>query len=369
MTYQNAIEEVWDTLGRPTNWPIYDDSTDPTTFNWTLSGTERILRYFRSAEVELATAINKRGRIFKWNHLVKEDYFKLQHIYDGNGIGSASNQEDPPTTTTYTDSFGNVPKGTLTVLTGASTTADVINTFLDSYVLNGYVLEITGGTGSGQRRLIIDSEVVAGATVCAFNVDWDTLPDSTSTYKLYRNWIGFNEATCSYSGFVLDAGQIQEYLDNLPLNTVTEIDTVMSIVNTKTGEQLEKGFFGDDYTDSILSTATTPTSFYLKGNKIFFDTLVDPDITFKFTYYAKPRVFTAATDSADTSLNRPDFPEHWHSALIDKVLEKGMKARTELDMAQYFEREYNNKLQELHFDDVLSESETGTNTLEVDSGY
>ena len=50
----------------------------------------------------------------------------------------------------------------------------------DAY--NGMVIRITGGTGSGQRRLITD--YVGATDTATVNKAWDTEPDATSTYSI-----------------------------------------------------------------------------------------------------------------------------------------------------------------------------------------
>lgn len=366
MTYQEIVEDVWDTMGRLTDWPIYADDTDPATFDWALTGTTRILRYLRSAEVELSTAINKRGRALIWNHLVGVSYFKFQHFYDGQGITGASNQENPPTTATYTDPFGNVPKGTLAY--NPFPTPATINQFTDFASLKGYVLEITAGTGVGQKRVIIDNALVGPSMVCAFNKNWDILPDATSDYKLYRNWITFNEVACAYSGFVNTAGQPMGYRENIPLSTVTEIGNILKIVEMDSGDTIVKGARGDDYSDAMSGTPSTPSSYIVEGNIIYFDTLVDPSLTFKFVYYKKPRVFVPANDGATATLNRPDFPEQWHFALIDKVLERFYRAKGEHDLAASHGNSYDEALVMNQFDGQIDNALNADNYVEVNNG-
>jgi hypothetical protein len=377
MTYQEMAEDAWDSFGRNTDLPIYATPNTPTTFDWALTGSTKILRYIRNAELSLASAIDKRGKKLIWKHLCEHRYFKFAHLFDGTaftwttkapGITGAFNQEDPPTTGSFTDPFGNVPKMYLSLLATEATVANRINTFLDNASLKDYVLTITAGAGAGQSRLIVDSALVTGALVCAINKDWDTLPDATSRYKLYRNWIGFNEVAVAYSGFYNLVGTPQSYEDNLPLSTVTQLDTVLKIVEMENGSEIEYGFSGDSYDNIVQGTPSTPAAWAIVGNRIVFDSLVDPSITFKFECVMKPRVFVPATDAAIDTLNRPDFPEQWHQVILAKVIEKLFCSVPEPEFASYWGSQYDNQLIELQNDGSLLAMRMNYGRIEVDNG-
>jgi len=64
--------------------------------------------------------------------------------------------------------------GTITLRSAASSTNDIYN---------GQTVQITGGTGAGQRRLIYD--YVGSTRVASITPDWITTPDNTSTYKVW----------------------------------------------------------------------------------------------------------------------------------------------------------------------------------------
>jgi len=66
------------------------------------------------------------------------------------------------------------PAPTFVVLASSASSID------DTY--NGYSLFITGGTGIGQERLIVD--YVGTTKVATINSNWSTNPDSTSTYEI-----------------------------------------------------------------------------------------------------------------------------------------------------------------------------------------
>jgi hypothetical protein len=76
-------------------------------------------------------------------------------------------------------SLGIIDNGTLQSAT-ASTAVLRAAAALGDDTVNNSVLEITGGTGAGQVRLIVD--YVTATDTATVNPDWTTNPDNTSTY-------------------------------------------------------------------------------------------------------------------------------------------------------------------------------------------
>lgn len=73
----------------------------------------------------------------------------------------------------------------------------------------GHIIKIDGGTGSGQYRLIRNVTNV-GSEVRFWVDNWETVPDSTSTYKVYYNWATdpiFNNAAAGTITFDARRGQ------------------------------------------------------------------------------------------------------------------------------------------------------------------
>jgi hypothetical protein len=68
-----------------------------------------------------------------------------------------------------------------TVLPGGAALTDT-GAAWGTLLWNGYTIDITGGTGSGQSRTIQSHT----ATVVTISTAWATVPDSTSTYKIYQ---------------------------------------------------------------------------------------------------------------------------------------------------------------------------------------
>jgi hypothetical protein len=64
----------------------------------------------------------------------------------------------------------------------ASTLVDAAPAWADN-AYNTQLIEITGGTGVGQRRRIVDT--VDAGNYIDISPDWDTTPDATSTYNIY----------------------------------------------------------------------------------------------------------------------------------------------------------------------------------------
>lgn len=75
-----------------------------------------------------------------------------------------------------------------TATAGAATTMTDGNAAWGTNMWTGYTLAITGGTGSGQSKVVASNT----GTVLTVASSWTTNPDSTSQYKLYR---GTDEST------------------------------------------------------------------------------------------------------------------------------------------------------------------------------
>lgn len=75
------------------------------------------------------------------------------------------------------DESGTAQAGGATTITLAADESAVD----DAY--NGKQIEITGGTGSGQVRII--SDYVGSTKVATVSAAWDTNPDATSTYEIF----------------------------------------------------------------------------------------------------------------------------------------------------------------------------------------
>lgn len=105
----------------------------------------------------------------------------------------------PDATTTYTI-ISTAPTATTIPLAATASSVD------DYY--NGMVVELTGGTGSGQFNIIKDYD---GTTKVATVTTWSTIPDATTTYKIggYDNIT--DPETTPHTDVIIMGVKIQEY--------------------------------------------------------------------------------------------------------------------------------------------------------------
>lgn len=146
------------------------------------------------------------------------------------------------------------------VLSGAASTGSV-RTLTDSLSTltplryNNFEIRITGGTGRGQSRTILANN----ASTFFLTRDWDTAPDNTSTYAIYRD-----------VGKLLISGNGQSVLGQYSLETdqmttAKQLDfgvaRVLSYALTGTGlEPIGSGNAGAKSTSSILTLNPVPTA-------------------------------------------------------------------------------------------------------------
>lgn len=102
----------------------------------------------------------------------------MTFIPGNRGFISTANSNTNLTEVAYNYNSGLAVAATSTTITLAATASTSDDTY------NGLVMEIILGTGSGQFRIISD---YIGATKVATVSQWDTTPDTTSTYIIHRN--------------------------------------------------------------------------------------------------------------------------------------------------------------------------------------
>jgi len=102
------------------------------------------------------------------------------NLYRANPTGTLTPDEISGTVT-LTASVGNTHSGTATAGGTDSITLDALASSTDDEYNNLYI-ELTGGTGSGQIRIIRD--YVGSTKVATVYEDWDTQPDATSTFEI-----------------------------------------------------------------------------------------------------------------------------------------------------------------------------------------
>lgn len=82
---------------------------------------------------------------------------------------------------------------------------------------NGLILEIIGGTGMGQTRMIKD---YIGNTYTAHVLPWEIVPDNTSQYVIYCGWTGKYETVLEYTQltYIMSLSPGQECIIDMQLS-------------------------------------------------------------------------------------------------------------------------------------------------------
>ena len=136
----------------------------------------------------------------------------------------------------------------------------------------GAIIRITGGTGSGQLRMISVpySSGVYGADIVAVNRDWGTLPDATSTYDVAPGFlfdISPNPVTAITRLFIgasadVPGGSSRTFYEKIfcvNTNTVTALLTAAVAVQSESGS-LPSGALLDLALDKVLNDTATATN-------------------------------------------------------------------------------------------------------------
>lgn len=118
--------------------------------------------------------------------------------------------------------LGIAESGTLQSATATTAVLRSATSFSDDNVV-GMTLSITGGTGSGQSRLITDW---VSSTDTATVETWTTTPDNTSLYEVYRTAPGS-------SGSGLDAAGVRAAVGLASANLDTQLSTIDNFLDTE----------------------------------------------------------------------------------------------------------------------------------------
>ena len=184
-------------------------------------------------------------------------------------------------------------------------TGDVTSATANTAVLSGlvgatpddryvdWVVEISAGTGSGQKRLIIDSVATSGTITVHQN--WTTTPDATSDYKLYKRFYKFVESTDATAA------------ENIVLSPVKKIRAVQKVTDLQMPWDLRPSARDENFSMYLL-TASIPMSYFPRGNAIYFDMPVSTVRTYRIEAAVMPDDLSAATDV-------PLIPEQFHEAI------------------------------------------------------
>jgi hypothetical protein len=262
MTVEDLVVEVFELIGESSDLEIYTPGT--TTVSLSMVGTIKILKWINRAYKRIVNWKFPNGSQVRFPIQSGELFFKTLVI---SGTVASS-----PTSSTVT--------------------LDTMVSWEDDRY-NGYIIEITAGLGVGQVRLIVDFGTPRTATVDRV---WDTAPDGTSTYSLYKREYFFREP------LAFDAG------DNIMLSPVTQIAAILKISDPSGSFDLQQGGRLENYAGSLLVHGN-PTSYLPLGASIVFDVAPDTEKWYRLEYSKIPNDLTVLTD-------RPLIPESFHEALL-----------------------------------------------------
>lgn len=132
---------------------------------------------------------------------------------------------------------GGLDSGATTAWSANTVTMHATDLNLAANELAGLVLAITGGTGSGQRR-VISSNTAGIASVITVSANWTTTPDATSDFEVRY----VESAYASISGAAGVATSFDTYLDidgggtptadvNVPFTATTTLNDLAAAIN------------------------------------------------------------------------------------------------------------------------------------------
>ena len=260
MTVEDLLVDVFEVLGEPSDLPIYITGT--TTVSLSEIGTIKILRWINRAYKRIINWKFPNGSQVRFNIQSGEAYFSTKVL-----TGTAS-------------------AGSSTTITLAGLTAGV-----DRY--NGWLVSIVSGTGAGQKRLVVDTD---GALLATVDHAWDTAPDSSSVFKLYKRRYWFRQASA------IDVNE------NIPLSPVSQIAAVLKLSSPEDSEDLPQGSRIETYMTDTLESGD-PDSYIALGDSILFDVAPDSVRWYRLEYSRIPDDLTALSQE-------PMIPASFHEALL-----------------------------------------------------
>jgi hypothetical protein len=258
--------EVWEALGKPSDLNPSTDAND-TIKKWVCRGYKKILFW------KLPN-----GRLLRFRCTEGELFFK---------------------TVVKTGTASDGSSTTITLESGAVGAND------DQY--NGWIVKITGGTGSGQSRLITDYS--GTSLVATVSEDWTTAPDSTSTYSLFKRFMKF-----------LESGDVGAD-ENIILSPTNSLYSVSKITDLEDLEDLTPAERTENWT-SNLTEDSIPGEYLVYGDRIVFDTAYSTTRWFRMEYIKIPPDLSNDSDI-------PAIPEPWHEAIVLWATWKGLKRSQE----------------------------------------
>lgn len=284
MTVQDYLEDLYDTLGKDKQLLCYDGSGN---FDITVAGSVKMLSWLN------------RGYRFLLN-------FK--------GLDNVNVVF--PATRKVLFFQTQILEGTLASATSTTCTFDTTPlASADNY--NGWLVSIESGTGSGQVRMIVD---YTSARVATVHKAWDTTPDATSTYCLYKRHMAFLASTATAVG---------EHIAHPADGNILE---PLKITYIEDGRDLAYAGRTANFPGNIISYGN-PSQWWRYANGIYFNYAVKEEQWYRMEYTGDLADLTASTDE-------PQIPRQWQEALYMWLVWKGKSWALEPNAAYAAKRDF-----------------------------
>jgi hypothetical protein len=277
MTLETAIEDIFTALGKITWLDPYE--SDGETIDATSAGFLRLRRWINRGYKRILNWKFRSGKLIRFAASYGSTLFQ---------VAAKS---------------GTATAGSSTTITLASGTVD------DEY--NEWVVKITGGTGEGQVRVIVD--FVGSTQVATVHKAWDTTPDATSEYELYHRKYEFLESSNARVG------------DHIAL-APQDILSVMKITRIEDSQDLSRGSRTTFYAGGMDTVADRPRAYIDYDESVIFDVNPSESGWYRMEYQKVVEDLNAASDEFL-------LPEPWAEAVIMWVIWYGLKMTQEPDKA------------------------------------
>lgn len=273
MNAQEILTKVFELVGEPSDLCPYLTPGDSSTFDTTMgnSGIVKLLPWINQAQVRIANWQFTDGHMLRCRSLFATKYFQNKAAITGTLVSA-------------------------TASTAAFAGFSPLNAL---HQFDGWIIELTGGTGSGQKALIIDSTGTL-ATDCTVTLHkaWETTPDSTTTFKLYKRFYKFipNPTALTYETYHID------------LDPKDGLDSILKVIDVEGQNDLAVISRTDMLTGTIISNGIG-SSYARFGDTLYFDSAYDSLRTYQLFYYRHPTKLALYTDV-------PELPSPFHEAMI-----------------------------------------------------
>lgn len=263
MTVSEIMEELYDQLGKQSDLNPYSDDEE-TTLDLGQPGAQKLLGWINRGYRRILNWRFKGGRIVRFRSTERQVYFS--------GVSET----------------GTAAAGAASSITLAAAAPAIADWF------NGWIVRITSGTGSGQKRLIVDYSAARVATVARA---WDNTPDATSVYEITKNEYAFVAAGSATAAV------------NIPLSPTEQIIAVTGVVDLQDNSQLVRASRTARFTSVEDTAGNAPSLFRDTLGGIVFDSTVPDGRYYRLSYFGMPPALSALDDE-------PQIPEHFHEGIL-----------------------------------------------------